>query len=209
MKIQFAKYSFFLALGYWIYQFSQNSFDSFGMQFRFLTHWAVSLAVIIHFINWRRRVANMSESNHAFNAAVTILNLLVVFLYWRLYFIDPALVNGDKIPVWHQEYYMHLLGPLLVCIDSIWFNRAFKGFIRGCSVTIILCLIYIIWIETLVRPLNDFPIGDVTNGLPYPFLNDMDGYGRISFYLTTTMTGIITFVICWIIGKFSDRFRTG
>ena len=213
MAIQFAKYSFFLALGYWLYQFTQNNFDTFGIQFRFLTHWGISLAVIVHFINWRRRLAGQPERFHAFNAAVVILNILVVFLYWRLYFIDPALVNGDKISVWHQEYYMHILGPLLLFIDAVWYNRAFRGFIpgfiKGCLATIILCLIYIIWIEALVRPLNSIPIGDVTAGLPYPFLNDMTWKDRQSFYITTTVTGIFAFILCWIIGLISDRFRMG
>lgn len=208
MTIQLAKYSFFLALGYWLYQFTQNSFDTFGIQFRFLTHWGISLAMIVHLMNWRRRLAGLPESYHAFNAAVVILNILVVFLYWRFYFIDPALVNGDKIPVWHQEYYMHILGPLLLFIDAVWYNRAFRGFIKGCFATICLCLIYIIWLEVIVRPLNSVPVGDVTAGLPYPFLNDMDWGSRQSFYITTTGTGIFAFIICWVIGIVSDRLRT-
>jgi hypothetical protein len=53
------------------------------------------------------------------------------------------------------------------------------------------------------------PVGDVTAGLPYPFLNDMDWGGRQSFYMTTTGTGIFAFIICWVIGIVSDRFRTG
>ena len=34
----------------------------------------------------------------AFISATAVLNIMVVFLYWRLYFIDPALVNGDNTP---------------------------------------------------------------------------------------------------------------
>lgn len=208
MKMQFAKYSFFLALGYWLYQYTQADFSSFGFQYRFLTHWAISLALVVHFINWRRRAVGLPESYHAFNAAATVLNILVVFLYWRLYFIDPALVNGDENPAWYQEYYMHILGPLLITIDAIWFNRAFRGFIKGCLATIFLCLIYIIWIETFVGPLNDMPVGAITSGLPYPFLNDLDWDGRQSFYVTTTGTSIFTFFICWLVGFVSSRIRT-
>ncbi|MGB1919774.1 MAG: hypothetical protein ACPHRC_09515, partial [Candidatus Puniceispirillales bacterium] len=89
------------------------------------------------------------------------------------------------------------------------FRGFFPGFIKGCLATIILCLIYIIWIEALVRPLNSIPIGDVTAGLPYPFLNDMTWKDRQSFYITTTVTGIFAFILCWIIGLISDRFRMG
>jgi hypothetical protein len=96
----------------------------------------------------------------------------------------------------------------LLFIDAVWYNRAFRGFIKGCFATICLCLIYIIWLEVLVRPLNSVPVGDVTAGLPYPFLNDMDWGNRQSFYITTTGTGIFAFIICWVIGIVSDRLRT-
>jgi hypothetical protein len=48
-----------------------------------------------------------------------VLNAMVVFLYWRLYFEDSSLVNGGNPPVWHQEYYLHLAGPILQWIDAV------------------------------------------------------------------------------------------
>ena len=57
--------------------------------------------------------------------------------------------------------------------DAVFINRAFKDHLAGVSLTIGICLTYILWVETIVRPLNIKPIGSVTSGLPYPFLNDM------------------------------------
>ena len=38
---------FALALGYFIYQFFNANWDSFGLQFRFLTIWALTLNLIV------------------------------------------------------------------------------------------------------------------------------------------------------------------
>ena len=199
VNIRLSQFGFALALGYWIYQFFQNSPDAFGMQFRFLTHWGLSVAMVMHFLNWRSRRLGLPDHRHALMAMAAILNLLVVFLYWRLFFIDPALINGDKTPIWHQEYYLHLLGPAILVIDAIWFHRAFRLFWRGAIATILMCFVYVLWIELLVKPMNSLPIGSVSAGLPYPFLNDMVMAERLNFYGVTTATAIGFYVICWII----------
>ena len=59
---------------------------------------------------------------------------MVVFLYWRLYSIDPALVNGDNTPVWFQEYYLHLIGPAIILIEALFISRAFDQMLRGMGV---------------------------------------------------------------------------
>ena len=43
---------------------------------------------------------------------------MVVILYWKLFFEDPMSVN-NRPPVWHQEYYLHAVGPLLQWIDAL------------------------------------------------------------------------------------------
>jgi hypothetical protein len=203
LKIWLSLFGFMLALGYWIYQFFITSPDAFGMQFRFLTHWGLSLAMVMHFLNWRSRKQGIPDQRFALMAMVAVLNILVVFLYWRLFFIDPALINGDKIPIWHQEYYLHLLGPAILIIDAIWLYRAFHAFSRGAIATTLLCLVYILWIELLVEPLNSEPIGTVSAGLPYPFLNDMVMAERLNFYAVTTGTALGFYVICWIVSMVS------
>jgi hypothetical protein len=203
LNIRISQIGFILAFGYWLYQFSSTNPDAFGMQFRFLTHWGLSLAMVMHFLNWRARKNGQPDQRYALMAMVAVLNLLVVFLYWRLYFIDPALVNGDKTPLWHQEYYLHLIGPAIIVIDAIWLYRAFRFFWRGAIATTLLCMIYVLWIEGLVKPMNSEPVGAISSGLPYPFLNDMMTAERINFYAVTTATALGFYLICWIISIIS------
>ena len=205
-KTRFAQIAFFLALGYWIYQFFRADLSLFGIHFRLMTYWGLSLAVVVHFLNWRGRRSGAPLRHHGFTTMAVVVNLLVVFLYWRLYFIDPKLVNGDGIPVWHQEYYLHLVGPCLLVIDGVWLARAFRQIWRGVATTIGICMIYTIWVEGAVRPLNTSPQGSVTTGLPYPFLNDMVFDERLIFYTQTMLTALIFYGICWLVGQGWKRY---
>ena len=214
-KTRFAQIAFFLALGYWIYQFFRADLSLFGIHFRLMTYWGLSLAVAVHFLNWRGRAReargrgreySAPSRHHGFTTMAVVVNLLVVFLYWRLYFIDPKLVNGDGIPVWHQEYYLHLVGPCLLVIDGVWLARAFRQIWRGVATTIGICIIYTIWVEGVVRPLNTSPQGSVTTGLPYPFLNDMAFDERLIFYAQTMLTALMFYGICWLVGQGWKRY---
>ena len=207
-KTRFAQIAFFLALGYWIYQFFRADLSLFGIHFRLMTYWGLSLAVVVHFLNWhgRARMRGVDSRHHGFTTMAVVVNLLVVFLYWRLYFIDPKLVNGDGIPVWHQEYYLHLVGPCLLVIDGVWLARAFRQIWRGVATTIGICIIYTIWVEGAVRPLNTSPQGSVTSGLPYPFLNDMAFDERLVFYAQTMLTALMFYGICWLVGQGWKRY---
>lgn len=207
-KMRFAQIAFFLALGYWIYQFFRADLSLFGIHFRLMTYWGLSLAVVVHFLNWRGRARDggVGARYHGFTTMAVVVNLLVVFLYWRLYFIDPKLVNGDGIPVWHQEYYLHLVGPCLLVIDGVWLARAFRQIWRGVATTIGICIIYTIWVEGVVRPLNNTPQGSVTTGLPYPFLNDMAFDERLVFYAQTMLTALTFYGICWLVGQGWKRY---
>ena len=205
-KTRFAQIAFFLALGYWIYQFFRADLSLFGIHFRLMTYWGLSLAVAVHFLHWRARMRGVDSRHHGFTTMAVVVNLLVVFLYWRLYFIDPKLVNGDGIPVWHQEYYLHLVGPCLLVIDGVWLARAFRQIWRGVATTIGICMIYTIWVEGAVRPLNTSPQGSVTSGLPYPFLNDMEFDARLIFYAQTMLTALMFYGICWLVGQGWKRY---
>ena len=205
-KTRFAQIAFFLALGYWIYQFFRADLSLFGIHFRLMTYWGLSLAVAVHFLHWRGRRSGAPSRHHGFTTMAVVVNLLVVFLYWRLYFIDPKLVNGDGIPVWHQEYYLHLVGPCLLVIDGVWLARAFRQIWRGVATTIGICIIYTIWVEGAVRPLNTSPQGSVTTGLPYPFLNDMALDERLVFYAQTMLTALMFYGICWLVGQGWKRY---
>ena len=147
----------------------------------------------------------LPPAHDALVSSVAVLNAMVMFLYWKLYFIDPSLVNGNGPIVWHQEYYLHLCGPLLMIIDALFLNRAFQNILRGVLMTTMICIAYIIWSEAIVGPFNIEPIGSVTSGLPYPFLNDMVFMERALFYATTTATGVMMYAGFWLFSKLLPR----
>lgn len=148
-----------------------------------------------------------TNSYPAFISAAAVLNIMVVFLYWRLSFIDPALVNGDNTPVWFQEYYLHLVGPAIILIEALFISRAFDQMLRGMGMTVALCIAFVIWTEGFVGPLNDTPVGSLTSGLTYPFLNDMDVGGRMNFYATTIATALVFYALCWATAWRLGKFR--
>jgi hypothetical protein len=71
--------------------------------------------------------------------------------------------------------------------------------------TIMICIAYIIWSEAIVGPFNIEPIGSVTSGLPYPFLNDMIFMERALFYATTIATGVMMYAGFWLFSKLLPR----
>ena len=87
--------------------------------------------MVAHYLLFAARRNGRSDTYPAFISATAVLNIMVVFLYWRLYFIDPALVNGDNTPEWFQEYYLHLIGPALILIEALFISRAFDQMLRG------------------------------------------------------------------------------
>jgi hypothetical protein len=173
---------FLLAAGYCLDQIFGGNYGGFGGPFRYLTVWALFMSFYA-----ASRMLAFSEgritNDHKVVASIAaVLNAMVVLQYWRLYFQDPGLVNsGDEI-VWYREYYLHLLGPILQWIDALFILGAFRNHRRVMTVLCVIVLAYVGWSEILVGPLNDAPIGRVTTGLPYPFLNNMEPSQRAIFY---------------------------
>ena len=46
----------------------------------------------------------------------------------------------------------------------------------------------------------------MTNGLPYPFLNNMSFSERVSFYATTIITGLGFYLAGWVLAKLKIKF---
>ena len=194
-----------LTIGYSIEVAATANYGAFGAQFRFLTIWALTGNLIA--------AAAMLQPAHKhpdgrFDTALSVLaiiNALVVFSYWRLFFIDPALVNGDATPKPYREYYLHLVMPILMWIDLFWLERGFRRLLAVLGWLAVTVLVYVAWTELLVAPLNAKPVGDVTSGLPYPFLNDMELPARATFYATIYITGAVFTLVFYGVGTMLRR----
>lgn len=196
---------FVLALGYFFYQFTQTDLSAFGWQFRFLTIWGLTANLIAAWLMLRLVLGRSKKTYNPFISATVVLGAVVVFMYWKLWFINPALVNSDGPIVWYQEYYLHALGPLLMMTDAFFILGAFRRILPTLGCMLAIFIGYIAWVEILVRPLNSFPVGTAESGLPYPFLNDMVLNDRLVFYATTIATAVVFMLIGWVISKIIVR----
>jgi len=55
--------------------------------------------------------------------------------------------------------------------------------------------------EVILQPINTIPSGTVTNGLPYPFLNDMEVFERFVFYLISIMLNFLLIYFGWFLSN--------
>lgn len=188
---------FALAAFYVLRQFVFSAdYSEPGGPFRYLTHWAL----LMSFATASRMLAvteGRSERDWGMLVGVTaVSNALVVFLYWRLFLEDPALVNNGT-PIWWVEYYIHLAGPLLQWIDALFIFGAFRHVWSALAGLAVIVASYIGWMELFVGPFNARPIGSVTSGLPYPFLNNMEPAARAGFYGSTAGSVVLFLLVFW------------
>ncbi|MGS4946954.1 hypothetical protein ACVDG3_15865 [Meridianimarinicoccus sp. RP-17] len=165
--------------------------SDFGWQFRYLTIWALTGSLVAAAMMLTRRFGQRDGRGAVFVSVVAVMNMIVVVSYWRLYFDDPTLVNGDNDIVPAREYYLHLAGPLLQWIDVLAIKRGFRRVLAVALWLGVAVLAYLGWSEFVVAPLNDEPVGTVTAGLPYPFLNNMPPTARLAFYGATWASGLV------------------
>lgn len=197
-----------LALGYWVYRFFDTDLDAFGWQFRFLTIWGMTANLLVAIAMMRRSLGVTDNRHEVFVSVSAVLGMMVVYLYWQLYFIDPKLVSGDGGPsVWHQEYYFHLVGPLLMWIDAFLVLGVFTKIWRVLGGLLALIAAYVLWIEIGVGPMNDTPVGTVVSGMPYPFLNDMTFGARMMFYAQTCGAGLLFMCLGWGLSALLRKVR--
>lgn len=190
---------------YWLQQFASNDYSAFGWQFRYLTIWALTFNLVAAGMMYARSTGRTRRKFDAFISVSVVLNGIVVYMYWKLWFTDPALVNGgDPLP-WWKEYYLHALGPALQVFDALFILGAFRYMKTVIAWLFVTMLAYIAWIEVLVGPLNDAPVGKVTSGLPYPFLNDMAKPDRMAFYGTVIGLSLLLAAGGWVIVRLVER----
>lgn len=195
-----------------VYSVDRATFESwalhdFGWQFRYLTIWALTLSLISAALMLTPAFGRPDTRGAGFVAMTSTVNLIVVISYWRLHAIDPALVTGGReIAVW-REGYLHGVGPALQVCDMLCLKRAGRACRGACFGLLAVCLAYVGWAEWLVAPLNDRPVGTVTTGLPYPFLNDMAAPARARFYAATFGLGLACILGLWLAQIGLDRLR--
>ena len=186
--------------------------DQLGWRWRFLTNWAQVLTLIVAAIMLARSFGLIKSSGKVtwidpLVSATVVLNLLVVVLYWKLHLEDPSLLrSGDIAILWWREYYIHLVGPLLQWIDAFVIFGCFRRPVVASTVFATIFLTYVLWMEMILRPFSRSPVGDITSGLPYPFLNDMTLNERFVFYGTTLLQSLVLVLICTLLAFALRRF---
>jgi len=191
---------FILALSYWLYQFDGIYTDPFGWQFRYLTIWSLTTSLFVAGQLLSFSCGFSDKSWNTLTSVATVISMVVVIQYWRLYFIDPLLVGSGEIP-WHQQYYLHLAGPALLWIDAFFILGAFQKLKKILFFIAVFSVSYPTWMELILRPINSIPIGTVTNGLPYPFLNDMLIIDRIVFYTVSIILNFLLIFVGWFLSN--------
>ena len=188
--------AFLLAGGYCIHTLIFGEWDVLGGPFRFLTIWGLFCA----FFAFSRLMA-MEEGRSdrrwdGFISMTAVLNTMVLVLYWRIFYDDSVLVTGDGgFSDYHLEIYRHGLGPALIIIDALFIHRSFTRI--GAAMAWLFGVIgaYIAVAELVWQPLNDIPLGTVTSGIPYDFLNDLEFADRAVFYGINFGTALVLLVV--------------
>ncbi|SHH09837.1 FAR-17a/AIG1-like protein [Cognatiyoonia sediminum] len=183
-----------------------SDFSEFGGPFRYLTIWALFLS----FFAASRMMALMEGRSEkrwdGFVAMTSVINAMVVFLYWRLFLADPMSVTRDgELGEFYLELYLHGLGPLLQWIDAIFIHKSFRKIPAAIAWLAGVITLYLTWGETLVSWNNDKPEGSVTSGIPYPFLNNMELSDRLIFYGANMVIALVLLMIfagiAWLVRR--------
>lgn len=162
--------------------------------FRYMTIWALFLSF---FCASRMLAISRRRSTRQWEpvvAATAVMNVMVVYLYWSLYLKDPALINENP-PAWYRNDYLHLLGPLLQWIDVLFVWRGFRRMLPAAGTLLSVVVSYVFWMEVVLHPISARPVGTVTHGLPYPFLNNMTQPARLKYYATMTVVALVVMVV--------------
>lgn len=197
---------FLLAAFYCLRTLFFADFSNFGGPFRFLTIWALFLSF---FCASRMMALEEDRSTRRWDGFVSmtaVINTMVVFLYWRLYLADPTSVTRDgELGQFYLEMYLHGLGPALQIIDTIFVHRSYRKLLPALGWLFGVISAYVAWAEFAVGPMNTSPVGTVTSGLPYPFLNNLELSGRAVFYGSNFVVAIVLLLVfagaAWLIRR--------
>ena len=102
-----------------------------------------------------------------------------------------------------REIYLHFAGPALLFFDAFILRKAFSDFYRITTFAFFINFGYFGWLEFFVQPNSDFPVGKITAGLPYPFMNDMPFEHRLIFILMCFIFGAL---LIWILTNVQKKY---
>jgi len=183
-----------------------GDFSAFGGPFRYLTIWALFCSFFAASRMMALEEQRSTKRWDGFVCMTAVINAMVVFLYWRLYFADPASVTSDgQLGQAYLELYMHGLGPALQIIDTLFVHRSYSRLRAPLIWLFGVIATYIAWAELVIGPMNNSPVGTVTSGLPYPFLNNLELSGRAVFYGSNFVIGVVLLLVfagvAWLIRR--------
>lgn len=199
MKLPHTSFSIALCtayLSYWSMHFTRHA-GFFGMQFRFLTHWGFTFAVLTKISKLL-----LGDKCLRIRALLSVLsgtiNLIIFIMYWSAVFANPAFfVSQFQMPLWHNiilhDIMLHAFSPLAEIVLSLKKPKAHTTKQEFVAVNSFL-IIYTLWLECLVRPFGV---------LPYPQLQaaSMGGcmaYYTIAFIISNILLCTFQFVRdCW------------
>lgn len=201
---------FLLAAGYCLRMVILGDYGQFAGPFRHLTVWALFLSFFCASRMIAREEGRTIRRFDGIVAATAVINAMVVFLYWRLFFADPASVTSDgAMGPLYLEMYLHLLGPLLQWVDATFIHRSFNRMGAAFAWLFGIIATYLLWAELVIQPMNATPRGTVTTGLPYPFLNNLLFEDRLTFYVTNFVSAAVLLclfaAIAWLVRRFVPR----
>ncbi|MDE0849707.1 hypothetical protein [Yoonia sp.] len=197
---------FLLAAFYCLRTLFFSDFGNFGGPFRFLTIWALFFSFFAASRMMALEEGRSTRRWDGFVGMTAVINAMVVFLYWRLFFADPTSVTSDgELGQFYLEMYLHGLGPALQIIDAIFVHRSYRKLLPAMAWLFGVIAAYVAWAELVVGPMNASPIGTVTTGLPYPFLNNLEPSGRAVFYGSNFAIGLVLLLVfagaAWLIRR--------
>lgn len=179
-----------MAAAYAAHQFLTGDYSQVGGPLRFLTIWALLLSLYSASRMLAITEGRITRRHEVTAMCAAVLNVMVVFLYWRLFFEDPNLVNSNGHIPFLEQYYLHGLGPALQIFDAVFIAGAFNRIWRAAAPLVALVAVYVAWAELILQRFNTFPAGSVTSGLPYPFLNAMEWPNRMAYYASNAAVAL-------------------
>ena len=197
---------FLLAALYCLRMLFFGDWSSFAGPFRYLTIWALFCSFFAASRMMALEEMRSTKRWDGFVAMTAVINTMVVFLYWRLYFADPTSVTQDgSLGEPYLEVYLHGVGPLLQVIDSLFIHRGHRKMLPGFLWLLGVISAFVVWSELVLQRMNDTPAGDVTSGLPYRFLNNLELADRAAFYATNFAIGVLLLLfyagVAWAIRR--------